>query len=184
MPGFKRDTERRVVLAGNGAGDEDPLPRGADGDRLRLTVIGSLTADLRYADRCRAQIAASPTLAQSVCLRGALTEAETRAVLADSELLLSASSMESYGMVLAEARVAGVPILACAAGNASALVDRDAGGQLFGNAAQLARGCLELTQDRARLERCIAQARAGALEARPWLQAAREFLAHAENLEK
>jgi glycosyltransferase involved in cell wall biosynthesis len=87
-------------------------------------------------------------------------------------------------MALAEARVAGVPILARAAGNAAAHVDREAGGQLFASVAELAQSCLELSRSRALREARIAQARAHATEARPWSQAARQFLLHAENLEK
>jgi len=104
--------------------------------------------------------------------------------LAEAELLLSASVMESYGMALAEARVAGVPILARAGGNAASHVDASAGGELVASTPELVRACLELARTPARLRERIASARLHAPAARSWSEAAREFGGQLASLEK
>jgi glycosyltransferase involved in cell wall biosynthesis len=126
----------------------------------------------------------SPALARRVSLCGAQSPEETAAALARAELLVSASRMESYGMALAEARVVGVPILACAGGNARAHVAPEAGGQLVPDVPALARACLELARAPERLRERIEQARAHALPARSWHSAAQDFLDQFASLEK
>ncbi len=153
-------------------------------DRLELTIIGSLVADAGYAERCRHVIAESPALAARVTLRGALEPNETQAELATAQLLISASTMESYGMALREARVSGVPLLALAGGNAARHVEHAAGGELASSVAGLATACLELSRVPRLLAWRIEQARAAAPPARTWQAAARELLAQLETLEK
>jgi glycosyltransferase involved in cell wall biosynthesis len=153
-------------------------------DRLTLSIVGSLELDPGYSERCRRLISQSTQLAARVTLRGALSPTRAQAELAEADLLVSASVMESYGMALAEARVAGVPILARAGGNAAAHVEPSAGGQLVATTHELAIACLELARDPARRRTLRSRARAHALPARAWSEAARELLSQLASLEK
>ena len=148
------NAELRVVLVGNvvpGKGIEPWLCALeaclSETDRMDVSIIGSLTADPEYAERCQRLVCESARLAARIRFAGALTPRETLARLAEASLFVSASSMESYGMALAEARVAGVPILAKIGGNSRAHVDPAAGGALVSNEAELARACVALARD-------------------------------------
>lgn len=152
-------------------------------DVFELSIVGSLDLDRDYALRCRSLLNASRELGARVELLGALGHAETMARLAGSSLLLSASLMESYGMALSEARVMGVPILACAGGNVREHVVDVAGGQLVADPRELARAFLELCRNPASVLARIAQARAHAPRARTWDEAAQEFLDQARRVE-
>ena len=153
-----------------------------DDEPLRVTIVGSLDADRAYADRCRRVIAESPLLSRVVSLRGACSPEQTLTLLAESDLLLSASAMESYGMALAEARVLGVPILARAGGNAAAHVDHGAGGQCVSSVQALATACLALARDRPELDRRRARARARALAPRAWSSAAEQLMCQLDGI--
>jgi glycosyltransferase involved in cell wall biosynthesis len=150
-----------------------------DGAPLRLTIIGSDAFDGAYARACRACVAATPALVATVRFAGARAHAETLAAIAQSDLLLSPSRMESFGLALAEARAAGTPILARDGGNAAAHVDERAGGQLFFDDETLAAACARLLRDRAELARRRAAAAAGRPPLRRWRDAAAELLAWA-----
>jgi glycosyltransferase involved in cell wall biosynthesis len=115
----------------------------------------------------------------SVRLLGPLPHADTLARVAASDVLLSASRMESFGLALAEARALGVPIVARDAGNAAAHVDARAGGVLVADDAELARECVRLAHDPAELARRRAAARALRPPSRSWADAACDFLAAA-----
>jgi glycosyltransferase involved in cell wall biosynthesis len=153
-------------------------------DHFELSVVGSLTLDPAYAARCQRLIADSRLLAGRVTLIGACSPVRTAALLSEAELLVSASRMESFGMALAEARVTGIPILACAGGNAGAHVAVEAGGQLVESAAALAAACVGLARDPASLRRRIGQARREALPARSWSETARTLLDQLASREK
>jgi len=87
-------------------------------------------------------------------------------------------------MALAEARIAGIPILACAGGNAATHVAADAGGQLVENPRELAAACVALARDPGRVQRRIGRAREHARPARTWSETAQVLLAQLGNLEK
>jgi len=153
-------------------------------DHFELSVVGSLAFDPTYAARCQRIIADSRLLAQRITLLGACSPDRTAKLLSQAELLISASRMESFGMALFEARVAGIPILACAGGNVARHIVREAGGQLVNDADALAAGCLELARAPGRVRQRIDQARRLALPARPWPETARSLLTQLESLEK
>jgi glycosyltransferase involved in cell wall biosynthesis len=144
------------------------------GAPMVLTIVGSLAHDPAYAASCRAR-------AEGVAAMrfvGERPHAETLAMIAASDLLVSASRMESYGMALAEARALGVPIVARAGGNAASHVDERAGGRLVADDAALAAECLLLARDRAERARRAAAARQGRpAVARSWDAAADDFIA-------
>jgi glycosyltransferase involved in cell wall biosynthesis len=147
----------------------------APDDRFTLEVIGSVNVDAAHAEACRG-FAAAPTLCERVTLTGELTPAAVNERLAACDLLLSASSMESFGMALAEARTLGVPIVARAGGNVERLVTDTSGGELVADATSVANACLALARNPSELDVRRERARKAALPARPWSAAAREFL--------
>lgn len=145
-------------------------------DRFRLAIAGSLDAEPEYARACAALIDTQPLLRARVTLLGALRHHEALARLQRSDVLLSASRMEAYGMALAEARAAGVPIVARAAGNAGALVVSESGGALVTSEHEVAAELLACTRDPARLSAARARALAARLS-RSWQDAAADFCA-------
>jgi glycosyltransferase involved in cell wall biosynthesis len=152
-------------------------------DRFELSIIGRFDADPEYAAHCARLIACSPELSTRVTLRGASSHEHVLTALAAADLLLSASGMESYGMALGEARVTGVPIIACAGGHSAAHVDPRAGGQLVKGAEELAIACLALARAPEVLAERSERARRHALPARPWTATAAELLDQLQRLE-
>jgi glycosyltransferase involved in cell wall biosynthesis len=151
-------------------------------DRFELRIAGDLQAEPAYAARCQALVAAEPLLARQVRFCGLLSEADAHAALFASNLLLSASFMESYGMALSEARCAGLPVLARDGGNVRALVEPAAGGQLVAGATELAEACVRLCRDPAEHERRLVAAHKHPPPARSWRCAAEQFLAAVQPL--
>lgn len=144
-------------------------------DALQLDLAGSLTVEPEHVTECRALIAAHPPLAARVVLHGELDHEAALELLARTDLLVSVSRMESYGMALSEARAAGVPIIARAAGNVAAHVRSEAGGTLCMDADAVARELLALTRDRHVLAQHDALARTHRLT-RSWPDAAAELV--------
>jgi glycosyltransferase involved in cell wall biosynthesis len=185
------DAELRVVMVGSvvpGKGIEPWLraleARLGESDRLEVSIIGSLTADPEYAERCQRFVRESAALAPRIKFAGPLDPSETLLRLAAADLLVSASSMESYGMALAEARVTGVPILAKIGGNSGAHVDPAAGSELAPNELALARACVALARDPELRRARSALARAHAPPGRAWRSAAQEFAVQLAEWEK
>lgn len=134
---------------------------GIPGD-WQLTIAGSLDADSGTSDALRRAIARAG-LDDRVHLVGELSERDLAAHYQASDLFVSASLYEGYGMALAEALARGLPIVAAAGGAVSETVPADAGLLVPpGDAAAL----------RAALARCLhepkllGELRAGALAAR------------------
>lgn len=152
-----------------------------DRDPLRLCVVGGATRDPSYARRCLDLVEQSPLLRARVSFRGELAPAQAVRALATSNAFVSASVQESYGMALAEARTAGVPLLAHAGGHSAAHVDPEAGGELLGTHAELARACVRLTRDPVEHARRIARAGAQRYAPRSWRTVAGEFMAELES---
>lgn len=152
-----------------------PFLRALRGRHLALTIVGRLDADPDYAAECRAA-------APSVELAGARPHRETLAMIAASDLLVSSSRMEAFGLALAEARALGVPIVARAGGNVAALVDEAAGGRVLADEEALADECVRLGRDPLELERRRAAASALRPPARTWADAARDLVAGLQRL--
>src|SRR5262249_10204721 len=125
-PGGERDVVHGILVANLVAGKgvlpflEALAPHLRAGAPVALTVIGSLAMDSVYAAACQERVAREPALAAAVRFVGPLPHAEVLARLDASDLLVSPSRMESFGLALAEARALGVPIVARAGGNAAA----------------------------------------------------------------
>ncbi len=76
--------------------------------------------------------AAAMGLADRITWHGALAQETVAALMAESDLFVFPSTFEAYGMVLAEAVAAGLPILANRVGAAGQLVRHGATGYLAG----------------------------------------------------
>jgi glycosyltransferase involved in cell wall biosynthesis len=175
------DPPVRAVLVANLLPGKGVLPllsslagRARASDRFLLDIVGTDALDGSYAEQCREAVG-SASLRGRVRLYGPLSPEATVEHMAQRNLLLSASTMESYGMALAEARGVGLPILAQAGGNVEALVGRESGGEVVPDASELAERFLALCREPA--EHCarIARARAKALPPRPWSVVADEL---------
>jgi glycosyltransferase involved in cell wall biosynthesis len=152
-------------------------------DRLRLCIVGDFNAGGDYAEACRELAARDSALRGRVEFLGTLPPPRVARELARANLFLSASRMESFGMALAEARVAGVPILACEAGNVAAHVSAKWGAELLASPSELARRAVELSRDPALHAERWRLACEHAAPPRPWSHVAEEFLRHAAALQ-
>jgi glycosyltransferase involved in cell wall biosynthesis len=88
--------------------------------------------------------------------------------------LVSASSMESFGMALFEARALGVPILALSGGNVRQHLDSYFGGRSYQSPEELGTALLTLMRTPDELRARLSLARTGSVN-RTWDDAAREF---------
>jgi glycosyltransferase involved in cell wall biosynthesis len=147
-----------------------------ESDAFVLEVAGSVAVDPAYASSCRTMVDSDPVLRERVHLLGSLAHDRALARLARSDVLVSASCMESYGMALAEARAAGVPIVGLSGGNAPAHIEASAGGALASDSDELAAELLELARNPALLAERDRLARS-ATRARSWNAAAAELIA-------
>jgi glycosyltransferase involved in cell wall biosynthesis len=180
-PGLLRAVMLCNVVAGKGV---QPLLAAlatciSNGDRFELWIAGRLDLEPSYADGCRALVLASPSLRTRVRLLGPLLHPQALALLSTASVFLSASQMESYGMALAEARAAGVPIIARAGGHAAMHVDGACGGALVEDELGVAAELLELARKPDLLARRRHLAAAG-VRARSWPEAAADLIAQLE----
>jgi glycosyltransferase involved in cell wall biosynthesis len=178
----------RTLMVANlvaGKGVERFLPSLAEqireADDLCVSIVGGSEHDPAHAERCHDR-QKDPRLRGRVRFLGELPHHETLQEMAASNLLVSCSHMESYGMALMEARVLGVPILAQDGGHVAAMVERDSGGELFADTDDLVATMLRLGRDPVEHLRRMKLARAGAWPARPWSAAAREFILLVQDL--
>ncbi|HET9958336.1 MAG TPA: glycosyltransferase family 4 protein [Polyangiaceae bacterium] len=153
----------------------EALSRSVVPANLALCIAGSADLDAAYAARCLKLVHDHPALRAQVMFAGPVDPAQLQTWYANQDLLLSASLFESYGMALAEARAAGLPILACTGGNVANLVDENAGGELSASPEQLACSLLALCASPEELARRRHLARIRAPVPRSWQLAATEF---------
>lgn len=134
-----------------------------------LDILGDLDADPGYATACREAARGIP-----VRFRGVLAPPDARAAIARSHFLISAASIESYGMAVAEAQTAGVPVLARRGGHVAELVARVPSGLVVDGVPALAEAFRAWVED----PRGLAERRRVSQALRPrrtWADVAREF---------
>jgi glycosyltransferase involved in cell wall biosynthesis len=141
---------------------------------FRLAVAGSFEMHAGYADLCRTLAEQHPALAGKVIFVGSIAHDEVIRYMTESDVLVSASRMESYGMALAEARAVGLPIVAVRGGNVESHVEARAGGALLADTDALAVELLRLATDPEELGRRRTLASA-TRRVRSWDDAAAEF---------
>jgi glycosyltransferase involved in cell wall biosynthesis len=149
------------------------LPR----DPFRLTIVGSLERSPSYAASCLRLVSDSSLLDPRVTFRGEVPPGEVFSHLEACNLFVSSSRMEAYAMAIAEARTAGLPVVACDGGNVRSLVEPASGGEIVADAADLARACIRLCRRPEEHEQRLVRAREKALAPRPWSVAANELAA-------
>jgi glycosyltransferase involved in cell wall biosynthesis len=91
--------------------------------RLALTVVGDWGRDPEHARTTAARIAASPTLRARTRAVGTIDDEELARCMARADALVLPSTLEGYGIVLAEALHAGLPVIATRASVGAAGLD-------------------------------------------------------------
>lgn len=94
-------------------------------DDATLDLVGETDADAAYAARVRGLVAAAPE--GSVVVHGSVGDAALAAAYRRAAIFALPTRYEGYGMVVAEALLHGVPVVASAVGPVPELVGRDAG---------------------------------------------------------
>jgi glycosyltransferase involved in cell wall biosynthesis len=149
--------------------------------RLSLRIVGRVDMDPDYVERCRRALARSPHLAASVHFGGPVPYERMGTVYGAAHLLVSASSMETFGMSIHEARAHGLPVLALDGGYVRRHFTDGNDGVLCASAAELAARLVELSRDEHRLRRLFAAAQGSRVSPDyDWHQAAKRFLAELE----
>ena len=154
------------------------LPRGD----WELHNVGSLTRDPATTAQLLAMCDTAP-LAGRVFWHGEVDAAQLQPFYARAELLLQPSLHEGYGMAVAEALAAGLPVLASDAGALAQTLPPDAGLHVpAGDVSALRDALARLLGDAALLERLAAGARAAALHLPRWPQQAQRLAALLDGL--
>jgi glycosyltransferase involved in cell wall biosynthesis len=91
-------------------------------------------------------------LGSHIELLGRLTREQIRALLAESDLFMSPTVRESFGLAALEARCAGVPVVAMAASGVAELIEHGREGLLARSDEELAEHVASLALDRERLD--------------------------------
>ena len=98
---------------------------------LTITILGETSIDVNYSTACAQYINRHACLKRMVYIKGALSPAETAAYYQTSNLLISVSAFETFGMALQEAVFYGVPILALKGGNVENHIQEGENGYVF-----------------------------------------------------
>ncbi|MCB2186862.1 MAG: glycosyltransferase family 4 protein [Deltaproteobacteria bacterium] len=114
-----------------------------------LEVVGDLTPDPAYTRRVR-RLLLGAGLADRVRLRGRLSDAALREILARSHALCMPFGFEGFGIVHLEALAHGLPVLAAREGGAAEIIRPGREGRLFapGETGRVAAYLRELAGDR------------------------------------
>ena len=127
------------------------------GANLRLTIAGdgAMRAPLER------DVAARPSIAGRVTFAGGCSRDEVRGLLAQASILAHPGAREAFGIALLEARAAGVPIVAMAAGGIPEIVDHGRTGLLARTREELGRHLATLAGDATLRARMAAATREG-----------------------
>lgn len=97
----------------------------------QCSCLGPLERDPPFVERLR-RVAEAAGIADRLRLLGPRTGSELDRAYRDADVLVLASRIESYGMVLAEALARGLPVIATGVGGVPEALGRAPGGQLPG----------------------------------------------------
>lgn len=118
---------------------------------FEILIAGSHQLDPEYAEACVKQVNISPYLASRIQFLGEIPPAKMPKLYEQADVFISASSMETFGMALQEARHFGVPILALGSetqgGNISSFFAHENSGQLFQDMQSLASAFRDLVEE-------------------------------------
>ena len=151
---------------------EGPAPR-----RYTLRIVGRDDIDPAYAEACRRAIRASSHLYEFVFVEPAVPYEAMGEFYETSQLLVSAATLETYGMAIYEARAHGLAVLARDGGYVRHHFTHGENGLSFASTTELARTLTELAADEPRMKELFARAQA----TRPrldygWAEAAKRFM--------
>jgi glycosyltransferase involved in cell wall biosynthesis len=153
-----------------------------EGDLFTLRIAGRTDIEPETAAACLEAVGAHPLLKERVIHLGFVPYEELGLEYEHSSVLISPSTRETYGMAFHEARAFGLPILAIRAPYSEPYIEDGRTGLLFGSAADLARGTLELVRRPERLRALAAASTASRpVSAYTWGDAARSFLSQRES---
>lgn len=146
-------------------------------DSFRLRLAGRLDLDRAYTRACRKVIEGALSLRRSVELLGPLSLGDLHDCYESSNVFVSASQVETFGLAVQDARAFGLPVLALNAGYVGRQVRDGINGRLYDSPEELAEGCLDLIRD----PRALKSLRQSAYRARlsgdyTWAKAADLFL--------
>jgi glycosyltransferase involved in cell wall biosynthesis len=149
------------------------------GPGVTLDLVGDQNRDPRYAARVWATLQKS-TLADRVRVHGRVSADRLAALYTSADALILPSSHEGYGMVLAEALVAGLPVVATRVGAVPEVVRDGLEAVLVppGDVGALARAIDGLAADPAKRERRARFARERALTLPSWSDSIAAFDGH------
>lgn len=166
--------ERKGILAFLKAWSKQPWP-----EHFSLSIIGSRDLEPAYAQRCLDFYSALPSAAQrQIHFLSDLSRTAMAQQYREADLLLSAASVETFGMAIQEARAFGLPILALAGGYTANHIEQGRNGFVFDKLETLVEQLSQLVNAPAQLEALRAGAMASAKTVRrSWKQAATELLA-------
>ena len=83
----------------------------------RITVVGDLEMDMQYASKCTDLVRSDKNLSRTVRFTGTQDNGSVRRLMSRSNLFISASHFETFGMSIQEASVSGVPLIVFSGGN-------------------------------------------------------------------
>jgi glycosyltransferase involved in cell wall biosynthesis len=117
---------------------------------FEMLIAGSPQLDPKYAQACKKEVKTSPFLSSRIKFLGEIPPAKMPELYERADVFISASSMETFGMALQEAKHFGVPILALGSetqgGNISSFFSTPNSGQLFQDMQNLALAFRDLVE--------------------------------------
>ena len=140
----------------------------------RVTVVG----EGHCMERLK-ELSSRPAISSHLDFPGWLEPGEIQALAAKAWAGVFASHVESFGLSVAEAQAAGLPVIASRAGALPELVEDGVTGRLVlpMDANALEAALLEVLRDRARFETLAERGREAARERYSWDRAAKEMIA-------
>ncbi len=105
----------------------------------RIQIVGDLKSDADYAQACMETVLKDPLLKRTVQFLGSQDDLAVAKLYARSNLFISASYMETFGMSVQEASNIGLPLLVLEGGNTSNHVEQGINGWVENSMTNLAK---------------------------------------------
>lgn len=104
-----------------------------------LTIVGDLDIDQKYSQLCLDFARGDKNLSKTTRFKGSQGEKSVRKIMSRSNLFISASFFETFGMSIQEASVLGLPLLVRKGGNACNHIQQRVNGFCAADASELAK---------------------------------------------
>ena len=128
---------------------KEPLPH------LSIAIVGGWTIEHGYGHICKTLVANNPALAQSIHFLGSQSQQAMQAIYRNSNLLISTSFFETYGMALQEAVAWKLPIIAIAGGNIANHIEVGTNGYLVENTEALVQQLWTIARQKEKLQQLL-----------------------------